>query len=69
MRLIRIVLVALICGTVPALAQPLSVDNLYDRVQERFADNGHTPLFHTVNSNKNRSVPILRRPWQCSEGP
>ncbi len=31
MRLIRIALVALICGTVPALAQPLSVDNLYDR--------------------------------------
>lgn len=22
--------------------------------------NGHTPLFHTVNSNTNRSVPILR---------
>lgn len=48
MRLICIVLVALICGTVPALAQLLSVDNLYDRVQERFADNNGVPIQYVV---------------------
>lgn len=27
---------------------------------DEFGLNGHTPLFHTVNSNRNRSVPIMR---------
>jgi len=27
---------------------------------DQFGMNGHTPLFHTVNSNRNRSAPIMR---------
>jgi len=27
---------------------------------DQFGLNGHTPLFHTVNSNRNRSTPIMR---------
>lgn len=27
---------------------------------DQFGLNGHTPLFHTVNSNRNRSAPIMR---------
>jgi hypothetical protein len=27
---------------------------------DEFGLNGHTPLFHTVNSNKNRSEPVMR---------
>ena len=38
----------------------LGADVNADAGVDQFGMNGHTPLFHTVNSNRNRSAPIMR---------
>ena len=45
------------CGTHP---HRMSADVNASAAVDGYGLNGHTPLFHTVNSNANRSAPLMR---------
>lgn len=40
---------------------PSNEDSQCSRNLDAFGMNGHTPLFHTVNANGNRSAPVMKR--------